>query len=248
MPKSAPLATPEVRALFPAGFEFRQDGFRIAGSPVGTDAFMQSFLDAKLPEVASKLKAVKLVGKKSPRAGHRLLTSCMSKLMHFLASTVPPSVSLPFLQKFDEQVEQTFFEIVDPVITCSFDRFSRARLKASLDTPHGCGLFKAADQGSIAWWASVSKCLQDPLLFKLRAGLTHFAEPAWQVLVQLHGGTGCKYWDQSKHLFPPSSVGLVDGTFYSPINTHAPNLCKLSLGMCRKLKKDTFRKLTSLFC
>ena len=137
MPKGAPLPTPEVRALFPAGFEFRQDGFRIAGSPVGTDAFMQSFLDAKLAEAVSKLKAVKLVGKKSPRAGHRLLTSCMSKLMHFLASTVPPSVSLPFLQKFDEQVEQTFFEIVDPVITCSFDRFSRARLKASLDTPHG---------------------------------------------------------------------------------------------------------------
>jgi len=37
LPKGAPVPAPGVRALFPVGFEFRQDGFRIAGSPVGTD-------------------------------------------------------------------------------------------------------------------------------------------------------------------------------------------------------------------
>ena len=165
---------------------------------------MHQFLKAKVAEARSKLTAVKLVGKRSPRAGHRLLTSCMSKLMHFLSSTVPPSSTLPLLQEFDQEVEQVFFQIIDPVIKCSSERFARARLKSSLATPAGCGLFKAADQGAVAWWASVSACLQDSLLFKLRAGLARFAEPAWQALVQLHGGGSSKYWSQVKHL-PPIS-------------------------------------------
>ena len=246
LPKDAPLPTVEVRALFPDGFDFRQDGFRIAGTPVGTDAFMHSFLDSKLAETAPKLTAVKLIGKKSPRAGHRLLTSCVSKLLHFLSSTVPPSVAFSWLQKFDAQVEQAFFDIIDSSFTCSPERFNRARLKASLPTSQGCGLLKVADYGSISWWASVSACLQDQLLFKLRAGLTRFAEPAWQVLVQLHGGPDHKYWSQSKHLFPSSSVGLLDGTFYSPINTHTQKVSKNALHTCIKIKKEVLQNLTSL--
>src|SRR5690606_16782241 len=98
----------------------------------------------------------------------------------------------------------------------------RAQLKASLPAPHGCGLFKSTDQGSVAWWASVSACLQDPLLFKLRAGLTRFAESAWQALVRLNGGLESKYWAQIRHLVPPSSTGLLDGTLYSPLNKSSP--------------------------
>ena len=48
IPRGAPMPTPEVRALFPAGFEFRQDGFRIAGSPVGSDDFMRSFVNERV--------------------------------------------------------------------------------------------------------------------------------------------------------------------------------------------------------
>ena len=36
LPPSAPDPNSEVRASFPALFDFRSDGFRIAGSPIGT--------------------------------------------------------------------------------------------------------------------------------------------------------------------------------------------------------------------
>ena len=40
LPASAPPPTAEVRAMFPVLFEFRSDGFRIAGSPIGTADFI----------------------------------------------------------------------------------------------------------------------------------------------------------------------------------------------------------------
>ena len=84
--------------------------------------------------------------------------------------------------------------------------------------------------------------MKDELLFKLRAGLQRFTEPAWQALVELHGGEECKYWTQVKHLYPPSSVGLLDGSFYSPINTHMPKTSKIALQMCVKKKIDKFER------
>jgi hypothetical protein len=247
LPAGAPLPTPEVRALFPAQFEFRQDGMRIAGSPVGTDTFMRDFIQAKVTEATVKLSAIKLVGRKSPHAAHRLLTSCGTKLLCFLAATVPPNICLPFLSNFDAEVEKTFFEIISSsVIVCSRDRFERARLKASLPSPFGCGLFKAADQGGIAWWASVSACLRDPLLFKLRSGLERFADSAWQALVNIHGGTSSKFWSQVKHLYPDSARGLLNGTLYSPLNMHTDKTNKIALKTVSKIKLELFQKLTAV--
>ena len=133
LPIGAPLPTPEVRALFPQQFEFRQDGMRIAGSPVGTDSFMNNFVNGKVVEAVAKLNTIKLVGKKSPRVAHRLITACVTKLMGFLAATVPPHIACPALTHFDQQVESTFFDIISPTgTTCSQERMYRARLKAAL--------------------------------------------------------------------------------------------------------------------
>jgi hypothetical protein len=135
LPAGAPLPTAEVRALFPPGFEFRQDGMRIVGSPVGTDAFMRDFIQAKVVEATGKLAAIKVVGKKSPHVAHRLLSSCGTKLLCFLAATVPPA---PFLAAYDAEVEQTFFEIISPsLFSCSKERLDRAKLKVSLPSPLG---------------------------------------------------------------------------------------------------------------
>jgi hypothetical protein len=244
LPAGAPFPTPEVRALFPKQFEFRQDGMRIAGSPVGTDAFMRDFVQAKVVEASAKLAAIKLVGRKSPHAAHRLLSSCGTKLLCFLAATVPPNICLPFLHDFDSVVEQTFFEIISPTaFTCSQERMDRAKLKASLPSPIGCGLFKSSDQGGIAWWASVSACLSDPLVFKLRYGLTRFADGAWQALLSMHGGPNSKYWSQVKHLYPADSSGLLNGTRYSPLTTHTEKTNKSALKTVSKIRLDTFQKL-----
>ena len=66
LPISAPLPTAEVRELFPPQFEFHHDGIRIAGSPIGTDAFMQSFVHEKVAEAETKLETIAQVGKKIP--------------------------------------------------------------------------------------------------------------------------------------------------------------------------------------
>jgi hypothetical protein len=128
VPVGAPLPIPEVRELFHPQFEFH--------------AFMRSFVQAKVNEAASKLSMIKLVGKKSPRAAHRLITSCATKLMSFLAATVPPHISCSEFLLYDKLVEQVFFDLISPAASnCHELRSERARLKASLPTPYGCGLF-----------------------------------------------------------------------------------------------------------
>jgi hypothetical protein len=61
LPVGAPMPLPEVRALFPTGFEFQQEGLRVAGSPIGSVAFMTSFVQSKVAEAANKLSAIKLL-------------------------------------------------------------------------------------------------------------------------------------------------------------------------------------------
>jgi hypothetical protein len=246
LPITAPLPTQEVRDLFPAFFEFRQDGMRVAGSPIGTDEFMHEFVRLKVVESTAKLAAIKLVGKKSPRTAHRLLSSCATKLFSFLASTVPPHITVPALTMFDQDIESTFFSIISSTgIRCSRERFELARLKASLPPPFGCGLFKSADQAKIAWWSSVSACLTDPLLFKLRSGFTRFAESAFSMVIAMHGGVESKHWAQVKHLYPPNACGLLDGTLFSP-GLPTTNVCKLALKIAAKQKLEHFQRLTSV--
>ncbi len=45
-------------------------------------------------------------------------------------------------------------------------------------------------------------------------------------------------------MYPTSAEGLLDGTFYSPINTRAPKTSKTALGMCKKIKTDALNSLT----
>ncbi len=245
LPPGAPLPSDEVRAKFPPLFDFQQEGFRVAGSPIGTDAFMQAFVDEKVKDAQNKIVSIKVLGRKSPRAAHRLLTCCASKLMSYLCATVPPHIMLPSLQKFDAFIEAAFFEILSSSpITCSEDRMFRAKLKLHLPTPVGCGLFKSADQGSFSWWSSVSSCLNDPLLFSLRSGLERFAGPAWDIMMYALGGNGSKLWTQVKHLLPTTAAGLIDGSLYSPLTVNS-RLCKVALKLLSTGNIEQFRTLAS---
>ena len=73
MLKRGPPLSEAVRANFPPSFDFQTNGFRVAGSPIGSDAFMSHFVAGKVNEARSKVASIKLVGAKSPRAAHRLL-------------------------------------------------------------------------------------------------------------------------------------------------------------------------------
>src|SRR6185312_2192646 len=148
------------------------------------------------------------VGKKSPHAAHRLLSSCGTKLLCFLAATVPPNICLPFLADFDAEVEQTFFEIISPTLfSCSKERIDRAKLKVSLPSPLGCDLFNSSDQGGVAWWSSVGACVRDPLLRRLRPGLTRRAMWARAPGLRLQGRLMSVEWSQDKPPYPLSVRG-----------------------------------------
>ena len=121
----------------------------------------------------------------------------------------------------------------------------RAKLKLHLPSPAGCGLVKAVDQGAFAWWVSVSACLNDHLIFSLRAGLTRFCAYSFASMLEALGGSQSKLWTQVKHLLPPTSAGLVDGTLYSPLSAHRSNLCKVVLKSISSSRIEHFRSLAS---
>jgi len=90
LPPAAPPPTAEVRAMFPADFTFQNQGFRIAGSPVGTDAFMREFVDTKLMQCLSKLQAISSLGSLS--AGHSSATDHLrDKAVEFPCSHGAPA-------------------------------------------------------------------------------------------------------------------------------------------------------------
>lgn len=75
IPLGAPDPSAEVRAMFPPAFDFQREGCRIAGSPIGTDSFMRTFVNEKIREAHKKIDSIKVLGLRCPRAAHRLLAA-----------------------------------------------------------------------------------------------------------------------------------------------------------------------------
>jgi hypothetical protein len=123
----------------------------------------------------------------------------------------------------------------------------RAKLKASLPSPYGAGLFKTFDQDCVAWWASVASCMTDPLLFRLRSGLAPFVPGAWTAVIKALGGSTSKFWTQAKQFFPATADGLLDGSMYSP--AHPPSRTKLGkmfLKLCTRRRMEQYQQITML--
>ena len=247
LPEGAPLPSEETRAAFPPGFDFNVQGFRVAGSPIGTHEFMCKFVEEKLAESVSKLHAIKGLGSKCARATHKLLVTCGTKLMNFLSSTVPPSIMSSVLDRFDAHVDSVFFGTLSPTgFTCSAERLERAKLRVSLPAPYGCSLFRVADQGKVAWLSSVAACFSDPVLFRLRDGLRKFIDPAFDVLVCALGGVTSKHWTLISHLVPSTVAGFLDGSVYSPSNDFKIKISKVVLKLLSQMRTDRFMSLVSV--
>lgn len=248
LPEFCPSPSPLVRGLFPPGFEFQTRGFRVAGSPIGTMEFMAEFCDSKLRDAASKLQAIKGLGSKSARVTHRLLTSCGTKLLTFLAATVPPSVMSPVLESFDKCINSAFFSALSPVpFECSKARFDRAELRTALPAPFGCGLFRAADQGRAAWLSSLAACLSDPLLFRLRMGLQRDVDFAWTHLVDGLGGPSSSYFSSVSQILPSSAAAFLDGSLFSPSSDGFKlKLSKVILKTLSRSRVDAYKRSISM--
>jgi hypothetical protein len=169
--------------------------------------------------------------------------------MTFLAATVPPSIIGPVLDKFDDYVDDAFFNALSSVpFECSAERMERARLKVSLPAPFGCSLFRAADQGKAAWLSSVAACLSDPLLFRLRGGLAKYIDPAWSGLVEALGGTASNLWSQISPLLPSTAAAFLDGSVFSPVNdgNFKVKISKVALKLLSRVRVERFLALTSV--
>ena len=248
LPSGSPLPDESSRALFPPGFSFSHDGIIVAGAPIGTDIFIANVVETKFYEAKAKLAAIEHMGKKCPRSAHRLLSSCVTKLMCHVSSTVPPHLVASLLNIFDLEIRSTFFKILspnDPAIICGPARTQRATIRCRLPTPLGCGLFSASDAGAISWWSSVQACLSDELLFHLRLGLSRFVEPAWHLLTSTLGGIHSPYWLPIAHLVPPTSTGLLDGSMFFPGAFNKVKLNKVVLNQVNRKKKDLYNELTA---
>ena len=73
-----------------------------------------------------------------------------------------------------------------------------------------------------------------------------FAGAAWELVLNLHGGAGSKYWAAVKHLYPDCALGLLNGTMYSPLNTHTEKTTKLALKTVSKIRVERFQKLHAI--
>ena len=116
-------------------------------------------------------------------------------------------------------------------------------MRASLPSPHGSGLFRAADQGKVAWLLSVAACLSDPLFFQLRHTLWKYVEPALAQVVVAVGGEGSKYWALASQVLPSSASSFLDGSVFSPANEFKIKLGKVVLKMISRVRTDSLRWL-----
>jgi hypothetical protein len=247
LPANAKPPSEATKQLFHNDFQFYTEGVRIGGAPIGNDAFTTQFVVDKVDDGIDKIKQIVLLGEKSPRVAHRLLVSSATKLFSFMASTVPPQFTLPALKVFDIAIMSAFLEIIDvPVDICSSQRYDRACVKMSLPQPHGCSLFKAYDQATIAWIASIIHCLTDPLLFSLRAGLKPYVHTAYDALITTQGGTNSEHWAKLLPHLPATPDALLDGSIFSPDKPQAKvKLTRIVLRNIGRRKLLLFQNLTN---
>ncbi len=243
LPEDAPEPTDAVKAIFPEGFEFQRD--RIGGAPIGTMLFVQKYVSTRVAEAIGKINQKVLLGKASARAAHRLLTSCATKLLTFLASTVPPNLCAPSLLHYDNALQAAFLKVIgfEPE-SCSRQRYDRALLHMALPAPNGRNLFKVHDFAAVSWFSSVAHCLSDPLLYKLRHGLDIYAQPAFECLQAALGGNDSQHWTRIAHVFPTDADGLLNGDLYSPLSPTHTKFTRIVLRALVDFRLSYYRFLT----
>jgi len=193
LPSNAPMPAEEVLQLFPSTFKFHQgvpfrectDVLVICVAPVGSDFYLDAFVRWKTDASIAKLHAIKRLGDSItiPAPKHvafKLLTTCGTKLLGYVATTVPPQFVVTHLRRFDKAVRNIFFNSLlgphSPDEKVSEVRLSRAHLRATLPVSQGgLGLLKSSISAAALWWTNF-RCLQaDPSNLPFLAGIQCFA-------------------------------------------------------------------------
>jgi hypothetical protein len=155
-----------------------EDGLRVLGAPVGSDAFQSAFVARQLEAAASAASGLTALGNK--QVALQLLRYCAVSRPVMLLRTVPPACTLPAAAAFDEGTRRTFAALVrQPVVP------DEAWQQASLPLRPGLGLSLAAATAEPAFAASwahfkaqlpalypaLAACLTAPNFLATRLGL-----------------------------------------------------------------------------
>jgi hypothetical protein len=157
-------------------------GMKVAGAPIGDDAFCADFVGAKVDNALTKLQTLLGI---HPQVGLHLLRVCCMPQLNYLAQVVPPSLTADHFSRFDAGVADLVLQLMTLSGECISPVCADARLaafKMRLRLPlrfNGAGLIGVDAIGAAAFTASVvTSAHEDSVLMAHIAGLTRFATPA----------------------------------------------------------------------
>jgi hypothetical protein len=141
------------------------DGINILGTPYGSTAFVEAYLNKKLGKHKELLSFITDVAKAGyPREAHKMLIgSAVPRLSHVLKSVPKDQTSEPWMKEVDKEHMSTWMECVGASnLHSDLTDHERQHLADSLDLPPQFGgvglqsLIRAADEEMIGSWASIT--------------------------------------------------------------------------------------------
>ena len=186
------------------GMKRPADGMRVAGAPIGNDAFCAQFVGRKVDAALAKCRALRGI---HPQVGLLLLRKCCVQALSYLSQVVPPSLTAQHFARFDDELAHFVLELLalpgrPSALACSEERLSVFRQRLRLPTRfNGAGLLGVDGVGPAAFVGSVIACCEvDPVLATHASGLERFAEPALRLLLTRLAPLGNERANEVLHL------------------------------------------------
>jgi hypothetical protein len=130
IPPDAPLPLHNIRSNGVC-LNVTRDGVVIAGSPIGTPAFMLQHAEQKIDQVRVNVKRLVKMGKVSPQHAMRMLGDSINHSLDYYVRVTPPAMVEQMAQRFDTLIMQAAFAILEPPDTetthCPLQRANIAR-------------------------------------------------------------------------------------------------------------------------
>jgi hypothetical protein len=182
-----------VGAVLPPGTVVKTDGIRLAGAPLGTDAFCKAYVEDEVSEMVSKLHRLKGLARheKGPQVGLRILQQCLSRAATFLLQVTPPMHTLAAARRLDDAMFTAAMELNTDTELGAAPEASAHRNEAARHiffapcSQRGMGIGSAERAAPLAWYASVAACqFHDEELLAHRGGLERFGAHAHAEVLQ----------------------------------------------------------------
>jgi hypothetical protein len=226
------LLLPPRHSVAPAcfnGIRVATRGFKVAGAPIGDDAFCADFIGRRVTEALAKIHTLKGI---DPQVGMLLLRLCCMPLLNYLAQVTPPSLTAQHFADFDTQVADFVMQLLTlpgrVSAPCAEDRMRAFRRRLRLPLRHnGAGLVGVDSIAAAAFAGSViASTYADRVLPLHLGGLARFAQPALSALQARLAPLGAQASNSLLKL--PSPVLFLDPSRYveldSDENPVVPNM------------------------